>query len=125
MNTFTYSRGTEFKDMKPGQTQLDRFGQSIAQVKAMPESNLTCLVDFGGPVPLLVMVNKQMTFGMLRQTVLKRLHGTTGQVKDVRITFNGAQLPDFSTLEKESMYLDGKESETVQAEIINYTTGMR
>ena len=90
----------------------------------MPESNLTCLVDFGGPVPLLVMVNKQMTFGMLRQTVLKRLHGTTGQVKDVRITYKGAQLPDFSTLEKESMYTDGKESETVQAEIINYTTGM-
>ena len=87
MNTFTYSRGQEFKDMKPGQTQLDRFGQSISGVQAMPESNLTCLVDFGGPVPLLVMVNKQMTFGMLRQTVLKRLHGTTGQVKDVRITF--------------------------------------
>ena len=110
--------------MKPGQSQLDRFGQSISQVQTMPECNLVCLVDFGGPVPLLVMVNKQMTFKMLRQTVLNRLHGTTGQVKDVRITYQGSQLPDFSTLEKESMYKDGKESETVQAEIINYTTGM-
>ena len=58
MNTFTFTRGTEFKDMKPGQSQLDRFGQSISSVQPMPNSNLTCLVDFGGPVPLLVMVNK-------------------------------------------------------------------
>ena len=72
-----------------------------------------------------MMVNKQMTFGMLRDQVLKRLHGTTGQVKDVRITYNGSQLPDFSSLEKEGMYKEGVESETVQAEILNYTTGMQ
>ena len=45
-----------------------------------------------------------MTFGMLRAEVLKKLHGTTGQVKDVRITYKGSQLPDKTTLANEFMY---------------------
>ena len=90
----------------------------------MPETNLVCLVEFGGPVPLHMMVNKTMTFGMLRNQVLQRLHATTGQIKDVRITYKGSQLPDSTTLEKESMYLNGLECETVQGEVLHYTTGM-
>ena len=58
MNNFVYTRGSEFKDMKPGQSQLDRFGQSVSVTQTMPESNLECLVDFGGPKPLVMFVNR-------------------------------------------------------------------
>ena len=89
-----------------------------------PVSDLVCLVDFGGPKKLHVMVNKTMTFGMLRQLIINKLHGTTSQIKDVRITYNGSQLNDNTTLEKEGMYTEGVDCETVQGEIVNYTTGM-
>ena len=90
MNNFTYSRGTEFKNIQPGQQVLDRFGQSMSVTQVSPKCDLTCLVDFGGPKPLTVMVNRTMTFGMLRAEVLKKLHGTTKQIKDVRITYKGS-----------------------------------
>ena len=58
MNNFTYSRGTEFKNIKPGEQVLDRFGQSMSVTQVAPKCDLQCLVDFGGPKPLCLMVQK-------------------------------------------------------------------